>query len=104
MHKTAVVRSVYHNGGCHKNMPMYSTGADKFRRKFKGQYDVFTYGAGYLNIAIYFTGFALKRLRPLPTLTALAQVPHALNAFIPKARWMEPRLPNPLPIRTYGII
>jgi hypothetical protein len=27
MHKTAVVRSVYHNGGCHKNMPMY-TGYD----------------------------------------------------------------------------
>ena len=27
MHKTAVVRSVYHNGGCHKNMPMY-TGFD----------------------------------------------------------------------------
>ena len=27
MHKTAVVRSVYHNGGCHKNLPMY-TGYD----------------------------------------------------------------------------
>jgi hypothetical protein len=27
MHKSAVVRSVYHNGGCHKNMPMY-TGYD----------------------------------------------------------------------------
>src|ERR1700730_10090690 len=27
MHKTAVVRSVYHKGGCHKNMPMY-TGYD----------------------------------------------------------------------------
>src|SRR5436309_853200 len=27
MHKTAVVRSVYHNGGCHKNIPMY-TGYD----------------------------------------------------------------------------
>lgn len=27
MHKAAVVRSVYHNGGCHKNMPMY-TGFD----------------------------------------------------------------------------
>ena len=27
MHKTAVVRSVYHNGGCHKNLPMY-TGFD----------------------------------------------------------------------------
>jgi hypothetical protein len=27
MHKSAVVRSVYHNGGCHKNMPMY-TGFD----------------------------------------------------------------------------
>lgn len=27
MHKAAVVRSVYHNGGCHKNMPMY-TGYD----------------------------------------------------------------------------
>jgi hypothetical protein len=24
MHKSAVVRSVYHNGGCHKNLPMYS--------------------------------------------------------------------------------
>jgi len=24
MHKTAIVRSVYHNGGCHKNIPMYS--------------------------------------------------------------------------------
>jgi serine protease AprX len=49
-----------------KNMPMYSTGADKFRRKFKGQYDVFTYGAGYLNIASALkntdrgTGFALS--------------------------------------------
>ncbi|HVC95584.1 MAG TPA: DUF1501 domain-containing protein [Pirellulales bacterium] len=27
MHKAAVVRSVYHNGGCHKNLPMY-TGHD----------------------------------------------------------------------------
>lgn len=27
MHKAAVVRSVYHNGGCHKNVPMY-TGFD----------------------------------------------------------------------------
>ncbi len=27
MHKSAVVRSVYHNGGCHKNLPMY-TGHD----------------------------------------------------------------------------
>ena len=27
MHKMAVVRSVYHNGGCHKNLPMY-TGFD----------------------------------------------------------------------------
>jgi hypothetical protein len=27
MHETAVVRSVYHNGGCHKNLPMY-TGFD----------------------------------------------------------------------------
>ena len=27
MHKSAVVRSVYHNGGCHKNLPMY-TGYD----------------------------------------------------------------------------
>jgi len=27
MHRTAVVRSVYHNGGCHKNLPMY-TGYD----------------------------------------------------------------------------
>ena len=27
MHTTAVVRSVYHNGGCHKNLPMY-TGYD----------------------------------------------------------------------------
>jgi hypothetical protein len=27
MHKTAIVRSVYHNGGCHKNLPMY-TGFD----------------------------------------------------------------------------
>jgi hypothetical protein len=27
MHKAAVVRSVYHDGGCHKNMPMY-TGYD----------------------------------------------------------------------------
>src|SRR6476661_7241288 len=27
MHKMAVVRSVYHNGGCHKNLPMY-TGYD----------------------------------------------------------------------------
>jgi Protein of unknown function (DUF1501) len=27
MHKTAVVRSVYHNGGCHNNLPMY-TGYD----------------------------------------------------------------------------
>ena len=27
MHKAAVVRSVYHNGGCHKNLPMY-TGYD----------------------------------------------------------------------------
>jgi hypothetical protein len=27
MHKVAVVRSVYHNGGCHKNLPMY-TGYD----------------------------------------------------------------------------
>ena len=27
MHKTAVVRSVFHNGGCHKNLPMY-TGFD----------------------------------------------------------------------------
>jgi hypothetical protein len=27
MHKTAIVRSVYHNGGCHKNLPMY-TGYD----------------------------------------------------------------------------
>ena len=28
MHKSAVVRSVYHNGGCHKNLPMY-TGFDQ---------------------------------------------------------------------------
>lgn len=27
MHKSVVVRSVYHNGGCHKNLPMY-TGYD----------------------------------------------------------------------------
>jgi hypothetical protein len=27
MHKTAVVRTVYHNGGCHNNLPMY-TGYD----------------------------------------------------------------------------
>lgn len=27
MHKSAIVRSVYHNGGCHKNLPMY-TGFD----------------------------------------------------------------------------
>lgn len=27
MHKTALIRSVYHNGGCHKNLPMY-TGHD----------------------------------------------------------------------------
>jgi hypothetical protein len=27
MHKAAIVRSVYHNGGCHKNLPMY-TGFD----------------------------------------------------------------------------
>jgi Protein of unknown function (DUF1501) len=27
MHKSAIVRSVYHNGGCHKNLPMY-TGYD----------------------------------------------------------------------------
>ncbi len=27
MHRSAVVRSVYHNGGCHKNLPMY-TGFD----------------------------------------------------------------------------
>src|SRR5205823_13800295 len=27
MHKAAVVRSVYHNGGCHNNLPMY-TGYD----------------------------------------------------------------------------
>ncbi|HEY4312725.1 MAG TPA: DUF1501 domain-containing protein [Pirellulales bacterium] len=27
MHKTAIVRSTYHNGGCHKNLPMY-TGYD----------------------------------------------------------------------------
>ncbi len=27
MDKTAIVRSVYHNGGCHKNLPMY-TGYD----------------------------------------------------------------------------
>lgn len=27
MHKAAIVRSVYHNGGCHKNLPMY-TGYD----------------------------------------------------------------------------
>src|SRR5436190_19519484 len=27
MQKTAVIRSVYHNGGCHKNIPMY-TGYD----------------------------------------------------------------------------
>jgi hypothetical protein len=27
MHRTAIVRSVYHNGGCHKNLPMY-TGFD----------------------------------------------------------------------------
>src|SRR5262245_55935663 len=27
MHKSAVLRSVYHNGGCHKNLPMY-TGFD----------------------------------------------------------------------------
>jgi hypothetical protein len=27
MHRTAIVRSVYHNGGCHKNLPMY-TGYD----------------------------------------------------------------------------
>ena len=27
MHKTAIVRSLYHNGGCHKNLPMY-TGYD----------------------------------------------------------------------------
>ena len=27
MHRSAIVRSVYHNGGCHKNLPMY-TGFD----------------------------------------------------------------------------
>lgn len=27
MHKSAIVRSVYHDGGCHKNLPMY-TGYD----------------------------------------------------------------------------
>jgi hypothetical protein len=27
MHKSAIVRSVYHNGGCHKSLPMY-TGFD----------------------------------------------------------------------------
>ena len=27
MHKSSIVRSVYHNGGCHKNLPMY-TGFD----------------------------------------------------------------------------
>ena len=27
MHKSAILRSVYHNGGCHKNLPMY-TGFD----------------------------------------------------------------------------
>ena len=27
MHKSAIVRSVHHNGGCHKNLPMY-TGFD----------------------------------------------------------------------------
>jgi hypothetical protein len=27
MHKSAIIRSVYHNGGCHKNLPMY-TGFD----------------------------------------------------------------------------
>jgi hypothetical protein len=27
MHKSAILRSVYHNGGCHKNLPMY-TGYD----------------------------------------------------------------------------
>ncbi len=27
MHRSAIVRSVYHNGGCHKNLPMY-TGYD----------------------------------------------------------------------------
>ena len=27
MHHSAIVRSVYHNGGCHKNLPMY-TGYD----------------------------------------------------------------------------
>jgi hypothetical protein len=27
MHKSSIVRSVYHNGGCHKNLPMY-TGYD----------------------------------------------------------------------------
>src|ERR1700685_900623 len=27
MHKSAIARSVYHNGGCHKNLPMY-TGYD----------------------------------------------------------------------------
>src|SRR5262249_17290845 len=24
MHKAAIVRSVYHNGGCHNNLPMYT--------------------------------------------------------------------------------
>jgi hypothetical protein len=24
MHKSAIVRTVYHNGGCHKNLPMYT--------------------------------------------------------------------------------
>lgn len=49
-----------------KNMPMYSTGADRFRRKFRGQYDVLTYGAGYLDVAAALrnndrsTGFALS--------------------------------------------
>jgi serine protease AprX len=33
-----------------KNLPMLTNGADKLGRIFRSQYDVFTYGAGYLNI------------------------------------------------------
>src|SRR5271154_2653850 len=47
MHKSAIVRSVYHDGGCHKNLPMY-TGYDvnlpdeEFRERKRGLMPAFS--------------------------------------------------------------
>jgi serine protease AprX len=63
-----------------RTLPIYSTGADKFKKKFKAQYDVFTYGAGYLNVAAAIknndkgTGLALSPRAVYDPLTGSVQI------------------------------